>query len=239
MTRTPYYLELASTLRLSIVSGQYIVGDRLPTEYQLSESFNVSRYTVRGALKLLEEEELIERIPGRGTLVTSTGTPRTFVQALGGLNDLLQYAHEARLKVISSECTILSLALARSLGATRASRWLQLEGMRIASSVPIAATTVYVTANIGADASQFGYSEKSVTEIIEERFGITVSAIDQSIQAELLSSRDAKALGMEPNGPVLRTIRRYYDESERLFVISNSRHPGDRFAYEMSYKRSR
>ena len=52
MTVTPAdhrYLQVARTLRKEIVDGVYPVGSQLPTEQQLCERFEVSRYTVREA----------------------------------------------------------------------------------------------------------------------------------------------------------------------------------------------
>ena len=47
----------------------YRDGDLIPPERKLSEELGVSRVTVRKALKLLEEEKIIERIQGSGTRI--------------------------------------------------------------------------------------------------------------------------------------------------------------------------
>lgn len=52
-----------------IANGEYGVGDQLPTEQTLGQMFDVSRVTVRLALKDLEREGLIERQRGRGTFL--------------------------------------------------------------------------------------------------------------------------------------------------------------------------
>lgn len=43
---------------------------RLPTERELSEKFNISRITVRQALKILEDQDLIKREQGKGTFLS-------------------------------------------------------------------------------------------------------------------------------------------------------------------------
>jgi GntR family phosphonate transport system transcriptional regulator len=56
-------------LETQIGNGTYRPGDRLPTEAQLSEHFQVNRHTVRRALAGLEERGLIRVEQGRGTFV--------------------------------------------------------------------------------------------------------------------------------------------------------------------------
>ncbi|SLN14152.1 FadR/GntR family transcriptional regulator [Pseudooctadecabacter jejudonensis] len=51
--------QIAKSIRDAIVSGDLDVGDRLPSEAELSDQFNVSRSTVREALKRLAAQSLI------------------------------------------------------------------------------------------------------------------------------------------------------------------------------------
>jgi len=51
--------QIAKAVRDAIVSGDLIVGDRLPSEAELSDQFSVSRATVREALKRLAAQSLI------------------------------------------------------------------------------------------------------------------------------------------------------------------------------------
>lgn len=237
MPRTPRYLELATSLRKAISDGELDIGAQLPTEHQLCKKHDVSRHTARAALQVLEDAGLIERRPGLGTRVISTGAPAAFTQPLGGLDDLLQYAREAKLKITGAGDITLAPALADAIGARKGSQWLMLRGIRRADKRPIAATSIYVANAIGAKATDFKNTGKAITEHIEKKYGVDVAAITQSIRAETLDTEDAEALGAVAGRPILRTIRRYYDASERLFVISDTRHPADRFTYEMSYRR--
>lgn len=63
------YRQLADVLKQHFSESHMAVGNRLPTEFELSAKYGVSRGTVRQALNLLEVEGLIERIPGLGTFL--------------------------------------------------------------------------------------------------------------------------------------------------------------------------
>lgn len=68
--KMPLYLQLADILRTEIVNGVLKENEKLLTEMELGEKYKVSRITVRKALEILEEEELLIRKQGLGTFVT-------------------------------------------------------------------------------------------------------------------------------------------------------------------------
>ena len=63
------YIRVQKDLRKSIVKGEYIIGDLLPSENKLSQQYGLSRMTIRNALKNLETEGLIYRHQGKGSIV--------------------------------------------------------------------------------------------------------------------------------------------------------------------------
>lgn len=74
---------LAGELRTRIVNGSYSIGDLLPAERTLSETCQVSRTTVREALRILEVQELIEIRPGRsGGAVVRHPSPQLVADSL-------------------------------------------------------------------------------------------------------------------------------------------------------------
>ena len=63
------YEQLASMLRSEIRETLRWGGSRLPTEAELSQRYRMSRQTVRHALKLLEDEGLVQRRQGSGCYI--------------------------------------------------------------------------------------------------------------------------------------------------------------------------
>lgn len=66
---TPLWQQLAAVLRQMIKSGQLKPRDPLPSESQLQQDHGVSRGTIRRALEVLRDEDLVVTIAGRGTFV--------------------------------------------------------------------------------------------------------------------------------------------------------------------------
>ena len=69
-------------LRARILSGLYAHGEKLPVEVALAEEFNVSRDTLREALKILESEGLLVRIRSKGTFVNFLSASRNKILVL-------------------------------------------------------------------------------------------------------------------------------------------------------------
>jgi GntR family transcriptional repressor for pyruvate dehydrogenase complex len=61
--------RVAEQIEKRILAGELRSGDRLPTERELAEQFQVSRTAVREAMKILAQKGLVDMRPGRGTIV--------------------------------------------------------------------------------------------------------------------------------------------------------------------------
>ncbi len=66
----PYYHQLQSILREGIEHGLWKQGDLLPSEATMISWFGISRTAIRRALDILQNEGIVFRIKGKGTLVT-------------------------------------------------------------------------------------------------------------------------------------------------------------------------
>jgi GntR family transcriptional regulator, arabinose operon transcriptional repressor len=68
--RIPLYQKIQDYIRDQIDSEGLKAGDRIPTEKELMQRFNVSKITVVNALSGLANEKIISRVPGRGSFVS-------------------------------------------------------------------------------------------------------------------------------------------------------------------------
>lgn len=60
LQRKRLYEEVSDALKEAILRGEYQVGDKLPSEKELAEAFNVSRAVVREAIRYLELTGLVK-----------------------------------------------------------------------------------------------------------------------------------------------------------------------------------
>lgn len=61
--------QLAALIRARITDGTYPAGRAIPSLTRLQQETGLAVTTIRRAIRLLEDEGLVESIPGRGTFV--------------------------------------------------------------------------------------------------------------------------------------------------------------------------
>lgn len=72
MNYLPKYLKLKENIKELITTGQIKPEEKLPTENDLCEEYNISRHTVRKALNILEQEGFVYKKQGIGTFCTKS-----------------------------------------------------------------------------------------------------------------------------------------------------------------------
>ena len=90
-TDRPRYQVIADDLMADIAAEKFAVGSMLPTEMELCERYDVSRYTVREALRQLRELGMVAMRRGSGTRVLSARPEQAYVQSVSALSELLRY----------------------------------------------------------------------------------------------------------------------------------------------------
>ncbi|MEG1633292.1 MAG: FadR/GntR family transcriptional regulator [Oscillospiraceae bacterium] len=65
------YQKIIFQIKNAVISGELSIGERLPTELELADEFNVSRSSVREALKALEVLGIVESKKGGGSYIVN------------------------------------------------------------------------------------------------------------------------------------------------------------------------
>lgn len=235
----PRYRAIVRSLLSDIEAGHYGIGDRLPSEAELCDRFDVSRYTVREALRRLQVQGVIARRRGAGSVVTPRpGAPR-FVNSIDSIDGLMQYASATRLDVISVEKIIVEGEQAKRLRCPPDSAWIRIAALRHADDLaqPICYTELYVAPAFADVISRIGQERTAVHAMIERQYGVNVQNVLQDIEAAEADLNLATRLGLKVGAPVLIVRRRYFDDLGTLIELSINAHPADRFRYEMTLQR--
>ncbi len=235
-TKKPRYLELADLLRSAVLLGEFGNGQGFPTEAVLCQKYGVSRFTIREALRKLETEGLISRRRGSGTTIhPASARAGALHQPLSNVGEILQYARDTTIRFETLGTVPIPPTVAEQIGIVPESDWLFFRGLRQKEGRkrPIAVTEAWVRPDLAPALADFDHESMTIFGQLQSRADIQIKQITQDIQAIAASEQIAVDLGIETNDPVLRILRSYFDQTDAIFEVSASFHPGERFAYSM------
>lgn len=235
------YKRISRELIQNIASGRFPAGTLLPSELELCEQYQVSRHTVREALRDLTEQGLILRRKGIGTMVADRTADKGLNHPLACLEDLFFLAKNNLRVVKKIDEIVADYELSRVIGCEPGSRWLHIASIREDSKKkdePICWTDSYASPTY-AKIRQLVRSDPFalISDLIEEHYGVQSKEVRQTISAVNIPARIAKALGVENGAPALRIVRRYIDRNGETFETTVSIHPADRYTCSIVLKR--
>ncbi|MGO9289100.1 MAG: GntR family transcriptional regulator [Polyangia bacterium] len=238
----PHFADIARHLTESITSGRFPLGSLLPTEMELCDQYNTSRHTVRAALHELQQLGFVSRRKNVGTRVESNQPTNDFRPSLASLEDLVQFGATHVREVQAVQKTMATGALAKELGCAIGTRWLRISSLRMDRDPhrpPIGWTDIYVDPAYSKIGEIVRVSPRTlISSLIEARYGRRIAEIQQDIRAVTVSRTMARALRSESGTAALKIVRRYLDAAGKMFEVSVSVHPADRFFVSMRLQRS-
>lgn len=228
--RAPAYQPLYDLLRERITAGAYPVGDLLPTEESLCRDLDASRYAVREALARLETEGLIQRRRGSGSRVLRRLPLPTYRSGLSSREDLLNYASATHMVWQDRDLLRADGKLARRLGCDENREWQRMRGIRHdEDGDPLALVEAFVDVSLATIPDDADFGRAPVYQWLAKHRALRCRAVSQDIRATRLSPRQAEQLHESVESPVLEVIRRYFDDSDRIYLISRNLYRGRDF----------
>ncbi len=238
----PIYQQIAARLRSAIAEGKYPVGARLPTELELCEQFGISRFTARGAVRLLLAAGLVSRRQRVGTVVIALPGDARYNQDVSSVRDLFQYAQDTELRLVYIGKVALTKALARDFGVEAGEEWIYAMGIRHEErgkkrGRPICITRLFLNPTLAGIEGKLRERNMAVYALIEREYKVSIQRVEQELQGVLLGADDAANLESDTGAPALRILRRYYSDQGTLLEVADNIHPSDRFTYRMELRR--
>jgi GntR family transcriptional regulator len=228
----PLYYQLKELLLENIQQGYWKPGQQLPTEEDIQRKYDLSRTTVRLALKELELDGKINRRPGKGTFVTF---PKVQEGSESFNLDVLEFQeHGLQLswKVLSNDQFAAPSEIAARLQIKSESKIFGMRRLRMANNILIGFTVSYVSGDfldkIDHSLTEAGGSMNYLTGIDLSR-----CTVDRVVEALPAGREDAKVLEMTPGDPVLVITRILKNADGRPIELFRGIYRGDRFQYRV------
>jgi len=233
------YQEVSDKLLSDIRRGHYPIGKRLPTEIELCSKFNVSRHTVREALRRLDELGVVKRKQGSGTLVNNRDPQSKYTQTLSSIGELLKYPADTSLTIIDKKPIVMGKQLSKKLGCKPHGKWSKIRCIRkTKDGFPISLTNVFVKPKYSNVTDYIGLDDTPVYALIAKHFNQNAGKVEIELFADTISPEGVEYLNVQQNTPALIVIRRYSEPPKGHFEISMIEHPAARFTYTMELEQA-
>jgi len=194
----PLYAMLKEKLLLQIQSEEYKVGDRLPTESELCDQYQVSRTTVRYALQELEREGILERIQGSGTFVKRKELQLLATRSFS--EDISAQGKKPSNKVLEAVVVPADSPLAGVLGIPLESPVTKLVRLRFADNEPLIYETSYIPWSL-APGLALNHDEGSLFSLIQSRYQLQIHRSVEKLKPVLADKQVAKLLNIPEGSP--------------------------------------
>ena len=225
----PLHAQVQTTIRDMIKRGEYVPGDRIPSERELADEFGISRMTIRRALDDLVRQEVLERRSTSGTFVRETHVVRHVgVGSTLGLTQLLeQEGAQAGSRLLSFAVEPAGRQIAAQLGVRRDERVVRLRRLRLANHEPFCVETSYLPlARVPALAADDLAGQASLYALLRARYGIAIGSSDEVLSVTLTTEDEADALGLVAGDPALLLRATTFDvEQQPIEYLHSVNHP--------------
>jgi GntR family transcriptional regulator len=202
--KVPLYHQIGENIRALIGDQTLQSGDAVPSEWDLSELYGVSRLTVRRALDELVHEGLLRRRHGVGTFVADRDVTRITPSKLGFTHKMRQMGLAPSSHVVSINVIPAPPIVATHLGIGEGAPVVELVRVRLADEEAIMLETAYLSQARFPDLSADSFtSSSSLYEFLHTRYQVAIAAVEQTLEPTRLRAVEAVLLKSEPESPAI------------------------------------
>ena len=227
----PIYIQIADTLLERISSGELAPEQRLPSERALSQTLNVSRMTLRAALRVLDNKGLLVRRPGDGTYIAKPKIERQAAKLVPFTEIMSSRGYQASAKLIVFERRLAEVSVANKLKLNVSAPVYYFQRLRFINQEPVLLETCMLPIYRFPNFEHHDLEVNSVYEILETEYGITPHHSEQSLEAVSATDFEAEWLGCETGYSLMLERRLVFDEQNLPLEFGHDLYRGDRFRF--------
>ena len=197
--------QLSSYIRSQIYEREWIPSQRIPSEHELMNEFDVSRGTVRKALKTLVDEGLLQQEHGRGTYVSQPNIAHpggdeqlSFAASLEGrgIEFTTKVMHKERIEANADVSAKLRIDVGDPVLKVRR---LRADG----HGNPIMVLDGWMPLNVCPGLEKMPLETMSMFDAVEQCTGCKIAYAQMAYSARTAGKEVARELQVNENAPIL------------------------------------
>ncbi len=199
----PLYYQVAEIIRELIESGELHVADRVWSERELMDQFEVSRNTARRALETLARAGLIYSAQGRGTFVAPSKMRHGLARLSSFTEDMIRAGLKPTSRLLAMKRIPAPPKVTKRLALQSDQQVIYIERLRLANGKPMALNTSYVPYHLCPQLLEDNLETDSLFQLLEEKYHLQLWRAEQVLRPAVATEYEAQLLGVALYTPLL------------------------------------
>lgn len=219
----PIYIKIEKYLKKLITSGEIKPGEKLPSENQISEKFNVTRMTVRSAFNNLVKEGYITRRRGIGSIVLGNRISDNISTMRSYTDEMIKKGYKITTKLVDLSIVAADELIKEKLNLDSGDNVWEVKRVRYADGHAVSYMITYMPVRMFPNLNKRCCD--SLYKYLQE-FGYSISGAKRSVEAIIANEELMKLLELDYEVPILHIEQVAFLESGELFEYSHTYHYG-------------
>lgn len=215
----PIYYQLKQYIMDKINKEEWPQDSLIPSERELSDTFKISRMTIRQAIGELVTEGFLYRQRGRGTYVAQPKIEQSDVMSF--TEAALNHGFKATTEVRRFDITLPAPAILDKLGLPDSEKVYYIQRFRMINNMIIAVEDVYLPLRYTGNLIKGDFTS-SIYKLLRDKYDYAIDHVHTNIEAVIPGEEEMYLFQAKKKIPVLkvtavhitnRNIKLYYEES--------------------------
>ncbi|MEG0378927.1 MAG: GntR family transcriptional regulator [Eubacterium sp.] len=213
MKKNIKYIEIAQMIKSNIRSTVMKPGEMLPSENQMVEEYEVSRVTIRKAIKRLVDEKYLFTVPGKGTFINAYNKD-LYTLSLG-FDHILPVGYNNTV-LIGSKIMKPDIDMVYNLQVSPKEKIINIDWLLKINETPIIYDRKYIPFSPALPISEMDLNYSSIKKILASKFNLYDLKEQTTIHCLCPDDKICRHLGLLPaENPMVFLFDSYvYDEDE-------------------------
>lgn len=233
----PLYDQLVNLL-VKEIEENLRPNDKMLSEREICQVYDVSRTTVRLALTELENMGYIYKQPGKGSFVASLNRDKqNLMDYYSFTEQMKQQGKEPQTKIIDFQKVYVNEYICGKLNVGPTDLVYKLKRLRLADGFPMMVEYTYIPVSDFPELTLDKLNEKPLYNVFNEDYHKIIKLAEEEFSASLVTEKEAAMLDVPIQSACLKLKRVAYDRTNKVveFTISTAR--SDQFNYKVKHFR--
>ena len=234
--RSPRYYQIFQDIYNKIDEGEYKNGDKLPSETELCKIYNVSRGTLREALKLLFQYGLLVREQGRGTFVTIHKIGQDVNKLMGFTSLMKSNNKKASGKIFEIHIKKPNPVVKQLMNLDDSEKIVRIIRLRYGDDKPLIIERSYFTEKLFKPLLSYDLEQESIYDLLYKHTHQKLGKAKQSIEATLATPTESELFNINVGSPLLLMTRLILLRDGTPFEYSKDLYRADKLKFTIETK---